>query len=200
MGLTATLKTDVADAARESEGAQVLRLLEELMLAHQKRVFRVALRLLGDADEAANAAQDCFLRAYRAIASCPAAEPDQRRWLMRIVSNLCLDRLRSRQWRWWKRRLGLDHTAARAQTALLGSPDRELLAREVGDRLSAALGRLSPRQRTVFVLRHYEGLALEEIASQLALNVGTVKAHLARAIGGLREELKDLYGKQSPDR
>lgn len=117
MGLTATLRTDVTDAAGERDGAQPLRLLEELMQAHQKRVWGIALRMLGDVDEAANAAQDCFLHAYRAMASCPAADPERSRWLMRIVSNLCLDRLRSRKWHWWKRRLGLDSTAAQLDPA-----------------------------------------------------------------------------------
>jgi len=197
MEFTASMRAGEAEAA--GEAAARLRLLEELMLAHQKRVLRVALRMLGDVDEAASAAQDCFLRAYRAIGSCPAAEAARARWLVRIVSNLCLDWLRSRKWRWWKRRLGLE-SAPNAAVAALAAPDRQLLARQIGDRLSLALARLSPRQRAVFVLRHYEGLALDEIASQLSLNVGTVKAHLARALDALREELKDLYGKQSPER
>ena len=56
---------------------------------------------------------------------------------------------------------------------------------------------LSPRQRAVFILRHYEALSLEEIAGILHLDVGTVKAHLFRALGKLREELKDIYTARS---
>jgi RNA polymerase sigma-70 factor (ECF subfamily) len=197
MQLTARTGIDEAEAAREAGNR--LRLLEDLMVAHQKRVFRVALRMLGDIDEAADATQDCFLRVHRSITSCPADETAHARWLLRIVSNLCLDRLRSRKWQWWKQRLGIER-ASSSQVSAIAGPDRELLSREMAIRLSAAMVRLSPRQRAVFVLRHYEGLALEEIASQLSLNVGTVKGHLARAIENLREELKDFYGKQSPER
>ncbi len=195
MELTATMHEAEADGA--SEAAAQVYLLERLMAAHQKLVFRIALRMLGEPEEAANAAQDCFLRAYRAIASCPGSDEGRRRWLLRIVSNLCLDRLRSRKWRWWKRGLGLEQAA---EAEAFSRPDRDVLAREIGDRLSAALARLSPRQRAVFILRHYEGLALEEITVQLALNIGTVKVHLSRALESLREELQDFYGKRTPDR
>jgi RNA polymerase sigma-70 factor (ECF subfamily) len=198
MEFTAAMPAD--DAARGRASSEQTGLLEELMLAHQKRVFALALRMLGDAEEAANATQDCFLRAFRSMARCPAADAERRHWLLRIVANLCLDRLRSRRWRAWMSRVGLGIREAGTASSAIGRPERDLLARELGDRLSLALRRLSPRQRAVFVLRHYEGLSLEEIASQLALRVGTVKAHLARAIGNLREELKDLYGKQSPER
>jgi RNA polymerase sigma-70 factor (ECF subfamily) len=66
-------------------------------------------------------------------------------------------------------------------------------AGEIGQRLAAALGRLSIRQRTVFTLRHYEDMSLEEIGWLLGLDVGTVKAHMFRAVTKLRVELRDLY-------
>ena len=67
------------------------------------------------------------------------------------------------------------------------------LAGEIGERLAAALGKLSVRQRTVFTLRHYEDMSLEEIGNLLGLDVGTVKAHMFRAVTKLRVELRDLY-------
>jgi RNA polymerase sigma-70 factor (ECF subfamily) len=75
------------------------------------------------------------------------------------------------------------------------SPDAQdrVLAGEIGSRIEAALGKLSGRQRAVFMLRHYEDMRLEEIATTLGLDVGTVKAHMARAVAKLRVELKDLY-------
>ena len=66
-------------------------------------------------------------------------------------------------------------------------------AAQISARLEMALGRLSARQRAVFTLRHYEGRSLEEIATLLGLDVGTVKAHMFRAVSKLREELRDLY-------
>ena len=76
------------------------------------------------------------------------------------------------------------------------SPDSEdqLFARQIGARLAQALPELSDRQRAVFALRHFEGKSLEEIGVVLGLDVGTVKAHMARAMARLRTELQDLYG------
>ena len=65
---------------------------------------------------------------------------------------------------------------------------------EIMARLERAMGRLSARQRAVFTLRHYEDLSLEEISRILDLDVGTVKAHMFRAVTKLREQLRDLYG------
>ncbi len=174
---------------------------EDLVAAHQKRIFRLALRLLGDAEEAAGATQDCFLRAFQARRRCPQDPAGQQRWLARLATNLCLDRLRSRKWNWWRRRLGLEGKEAGAEVAALvsplRSPEREMLAHELAGQLSRVLDRLSPRQRAVFVLRHYEGCSLEEIAQQLSLHVGAVKAHLSRALVKLRRELRDFYGHQA---
>ncbi len=163
---------------------------EALVAAHQRRLFLLALRLLGDAEEAATATQDCFLRVFKALDRCPLTAPEQQRWLARVVINLCLDRLRSRKWNWWRERLGLENRDA----THVRTPERELLSKEIATQLARALERLSPRQRAVFVLRHYEGQSLEQIAEQLSLTVGAVKAHLARAISHLRRELKDFYG------
>ena len=76
------------------------------------------------------------------------------------------------------------------------SPEAEdrYFAGQIGERLTIALERLSPRQRAVFTLRHFEDLSLEEIGDMLGLDVGTVKAHMFRALAKLREDLRDLYG------
>jgi RNA polymerase sigma-70 factor (ECF subfamily) len=71
--------------------------------------------------------------------------------------------------------------------------ERQLLSKQIQQRLESALAKLSNRQRAVFSLRHYEAMALEEIAEVLKLDVGTVKAHLFRAVSRLRTELRDLY-------
>lgn len=166
------------------------------MLAEQARIFRLCQRMLGDSDEAGSATQDVFLKAYQAWERTAADLDDPSRWVTRIAVNTCLDRLRSRRWQFWRRRPdGPDEELILAM-APAREPDGEaqVFAREIGKRLAEALEQLSPRQRAVFTLRHFEDLALEEIAAQLGLDVGTVKAHLARAVSRLREELKDLYG------
>jgi RNA polymerase sigma-70 factor (ECF subfamily) len=166
------------------------------MLAEQGRIFRLCQRMLGDSDEAGSAVQDVFLKAYQAWSRTAADLDDPSRWVTRIAVNTCLDRLRSRRWQFWRKRPdGPDEELILAM-APSAEPDGEarVFAREIGARLAAALERLSPRQRAVFTLRHFEDYPLEEIAAQLGLDVGTVKAHLARAVARLREELKDLYG------
>jgi RNA polymerase sigma-70 factor (ECF subfamily) len=91
------------------------------------------------------------------------------------------------------------------QRSATPSAEDELFATQVARRLTSALAKLSERQRTVFVLRHYEDRSLEDIAEMLKLDLGTVKAHLARAVAKLRNELRDLYfprvsgaGRQTP--
>jgi RNA polymerase sigma-70 factor (ECF subfamily) len=81
----------------------------------------------------------------------------------------------------------------REQSAGDPGADQQVFAGQIGKRLEQALDRLSPRQRAVFTLRHFENKDLDEIAEILAIDKGSVKSHMFRAIGKLREELKDLY-------
>ncbi len=171
------------------------------MMTEQRRVFQLCYRLLGERDEADTATQEVFLKAYRALSGPGVADPaDPARWLTRIAVNTCLDRLRSRRWRFWRQRPRGDDERAILAMAADGAPNAEdrLYAKEIAARLDAALQNLSPRQRSVFVLRHYQDLSLEEVAGSLALDVGTVKAHMARAVAKLRKELRDLYLPAAP--
>lgn len=165
------------------------------MLAEQRRIFLLCQRMLGESDEAGSATQDAFFKAYRALERNENPPDEPAKWLTRIAVNTCLDRLRSRRWQFWRRRPNQEDEALILAMAPSGSPDAEdhLFARQIAGRLAAALDRLSARQRAVFTLRHYEDHSLEEIATVLGLDVGTVKAHMARAVVKLREELKDLY-------
>ena len=109
--------------------------------------------------------------------------------------NTCLDRLRSKSWRIWQQRPAPEDEELILQMVSGTDPDAErlLFAKQIQQRLELALAKLSDRQRVVFSLRHYDAMALEEIAAVLKLDVGTVKAHLFRALTKMREELKDLY-------
>lgn len=163
----------------------------------QRRVFALCHRLLQDRDEADSAAQDVFLKAYQAInkKNAPPIQ-DPARWLTRIAINTCLDRLRSRKWQFWRRRPSPEDENAILRMAASSAPEAEdqYFARQIRMRLEIAMGRLSGRQRAVFTLRHYEDLSLEEIGGVLGLDVGTVKAHMSRAVAKLRKDLRDLYG------
>ena len=168
------------------------------MAAEQRRVFLLCYRLMGNRDEADTATQDVFLKAYRALGGSRSEELlEPAKWLTRVAVNTCLDRLRSRRWRFWRQRIDPgDEQIVLALAPDVGpSAEDRLLAAEIAKRLAAALSGLSGRQRSVFVLRHYEDRSLEEIAEILGLEVGTVKSHLSRALVKLRDELRDLYVK-----
>ena len=166
------------------------------MASEQRRVFSLCLRLLQDPDEAGSATQDVFLKAYQALKKDDTRElDDPARWVTRIAVNACLDRLRSRKWQFWRKRPSQEDEAAVLAIARSKAPEAEdrYFASQISARLDAALGRLSARQRAVFTLRHYEQKSLEEIGTLLDLDIGTVKAHMFRAVSKLREELRDLY-------
>jgi RNA polymerase sigma-70 factor, ECF subfamily len=167
------------------------------MASEQRRIFLLCRRLLQDADEADSATQDVFFKAYRALAKRTESDEldNPGKWLTRIAVNTCLDKLRSKSWKLWQRRPAPQDEEVILLMAAGTDPDAErlLFAKQIQQRLDSAQAKLSGRQRTVFALRHYELLALEEIADILKLDVGTVKAHLFRALSKMREELKDLY-------
>lgn len=168
------------------------------MASEQKRIYLLCRRLLQDPEEADSATQDVFLKAYKALqkASRQSEEleyPDK--WVTRIAVNTCLDRLRSKAWKIWQRRPSAEDEKVILEMTPGSDPDaeRQFFAKQIQQRLEAALAKLSYRQRAVFSLRHYDAMSLEEIAEILHVDTGTVKAHLFRATGKLREELRDLY-------
>jgi RNA polymerase sigma-70 factor (ECF subfamily) len=173
------------------------------MTQEQRRVYALCRRMLQDPDEADSATQDVFLKAYQAIQRDGGKDlDDPARWLSKIAVNTCLDRLRSKKWQIWRRRPAPEDEAFILSMTPSTSPEAEdrYFAGQISGRLAAALGRLSARQRAVFTLRHYEEMSLEEIGQILGLDVGTVKAHMFRAVNRLREELRDLYEGRSHER
>lgn len=180
--------------AKAEEGSLV-RDFGTWMTAEQRRVYHLCYRFLRDREEADSATQDVFLKAFQALKKDGKEIDDLAKWVTRIAVNTCLDRLRSRKWQFWRRRPEPDDESRILSEAVTRQPDAECLsyARQVNERLQAALDRLSARQRAVFTLRHFEDLSLEEIAAALGLDVGTVKAHMFRAVAKLRTELQDLY-------
>src|SRR5690348_17058478 len=168
------------------------------MASEQKRIFLLCRRMLQDPDEADSATQDIFLKAFKALSrdKCePADMASPANWITRIAMNTCMDRLRSRAWKIWQRRPAPSDEELILRQIPGTAPDAERLmfAKQIQRRLDVAVGKLTERQRAVFLLRHYEAMTLEDIASVLQLDIGTVKAHLFRALHKMREELKDLY-------
>ena len=172
------------------------------MASEHRRVFGLCQRLLRDSDEADSATQDVFLKAYTALRKEALRKEDAKvlddpaRWLTRIAVNTCLDRLRSQRWRFWRKRPSQQDEQLILRLASSSRPEAEdrYFAVQIRARLESALEKLSPRQRATFTLRHYDDLSLEEIGNLLDLDIGTVKAHMHRAVVKLRHELRDLYG------
>ena len=182
---------------REIHVGADLREFGSWMSSEQRRVFLLCRRMLQDPDEADSATQDAFLKAFKALSTKGAAEEleNPAKWITRIAVNTCLDRLRSRSWKLWRRRPAPSEEETILGMTPGGSPDaeRQLFSKQIQQRLESALAKLSSRQRAVFSLRHYDAMALEQIAEVLELDTGTVKAHLFRAVSKLRQELRDLY-------
>ena len=163
----------------------------DLVAAHQRTVFNLALHLLGDRDEALDLSQEVFLRVFRTLSHF-RGQSALRTWIYRIVVN----QARNRQ-RWWRRRRRADLVSLDDHLERCGDleatsevpPDRLLASKETAARIWAAMERLPFDQRTALVLREIDGLRYEEIAFSLDVAVGTVKSRLTRARQTLREEL-----------
>ena len=186
-----------ASGLAEFTGRDLVRDFDSWMESEQRRVYALCQHMLQDRDDADSATQDVFFKAYQALKKGDGAQlEDPARWLTRIAINTCLDRLRSQKWQFWRRRPQPEDEQLILSMAASTAPGAEAhcFAGEIRTRIDAALGRLSARQRSVFTLRHYQDLSLEEIGGLLGLDVGTVKAHMFRAVSKLRVELRDLYG------
>jgi len=158
----------------------------------RERVFNVALRVVGNSDDASDVLQDVFLLLFRKIHRF-RERAFFASWVYRITVNMSLDHLRRR------RRAPLP-TATESlldgpqETGDLSSPERRLAGRDLERHVRIALRGLSPRLRIVIVLRYLEGLAYGDIAEILECSVGTVKSRLNRAHAAMRRELSRRYG------
>ena len=168
---------------------------DEIVLAHQRRIYRVLLGLVRDTDAAGTLTQECFFRAYRNLKSF-RGQSSIGTWLVRIAVNLAIDHARSRRNSFLRRMFGGSNREDVAATAEAlpdpaASPEQQLGAREELQAVWSAVDQLPPRQRAVFLLRFAEEMTLEEIAQAMTLEVGTVKAHLSRALTAVRKRLKE---------
>lgn len=156
---------------------------EELVRRYESLAFRTAYLIVADADEARDAAQDGFLRAYGALRRFRAGS-EFRPWLLRIVANAARNRRRSSN-----RRVSLALRAAAAEPPANGrvpSPEAAVLAGERRGLLLAAIERLSLEDRDVIVMRWFGELTEAEMAAALDCPRGTVKSRLSRAMTRLR--------------
>lgn len=179
-----------ADLARDLDAS-----FDALVLAHQDRLYTIALRMLGDPHDAEEVAQDALVRAYRALAGYEPArirELRLRGWLATIVLNLCRSRVTRRAAR-GASPLTLDSAEgsmlAPAAPVLQG-PSAIAERSAERDRWAARLGALPVAYRSAIVLRHVDGLSYPEVAAALDRPEGTVKAQVHRGIAMLRTMLE----------
>lgn len=159
---------------------------EEIVRRYQQLAFRTAYVITGSAAEAEDAAQDGFVKAFRALDRFrPGAPP--RPWLLRIVANEARNRVRST-----RRRLGLELRLAEGFRPgdAAPSPEAAAVARESHERLMGLLNGLDDDDRRVIAMRHLLELSGEETAAALGIPQGTVKSRLSRALARLRARLE----------
>ena len=180
----------VKAAQAEGRHAEARERYAELVGRHQRRASRIAFHYLRDAAEVDEAVQDAFVKAYSHLQSFREELPFEV-WFTRILINGCLDRIkaRTRRERWVTSMPdgpGGERDFAERIAGGGPSPEDLLLAKERGRRVAEALARLPDRQRTVFMLSHYEGCTSKEVSAITGLNESTVRVHLFRAIRKLR--------------
>jgi len=171
---------------------------EELVRHYDHAVLRLALHLTGTEHDAQDVYQDAFLKAYKNIGNF-RFECSFYTWIYRIVTNLCLDHLRKRNVR--KEDAPVAKDASGGEYDLLdqvpdaragANPERDLMRRQLGARISGALEKLTPRERMVFELKHYHGLKLRTVGEILHTTEETAKNTLFRATQKLRGALSDM--------
>ena len=167
---------------------------DEIVRAHQDRVYSFCARMLSDREEALDASQDVFLAAYRNMESF-RGDAALSTWLLRIAANRCLNRIRqrkstaARESPWPDAGEDGDGPVFQPATPEGQGPDRVAENRETGAILSKALGRLDPGTRSMVLLSDVEGFSYDEIAELENVPVGTVKSRLHRARMALRRML-----------
>jgi RNA polymerase sigma-70 factor (ECF subfamily) len=175
---------------------------EALVHRYDRDVLRIALNILHKPDDARDVYQEAFLKIYKNLHRF-RFECSFYTWMYRIVTNVCLDFLRRRKSRPEDQAPelalqmngdapGVDFFDRQEEKSAASNPERRLMGLEIGRRISVALERLSPRERMVFEMKHYQGLKMRAIGDALGTSEETVKNSLFRATRKLREQLEGL--------
>ena len=205
--------TGRGDAGREDDRQQIrlqeMELIREaqagsrtafdaLVRQYEHQVLRLALHLTGSEQDAEDIYQEAFLKAFRYIGNF-RFECSFYTWIYRIVTNLCLDQLRRKKTRREDHAIVMDHSgdeidllASVSDNRSFSNPAKELDRKVLAERIQAALVKLTPRERMVFELKHYQGLRLRTIGEMLNTTEETAKNTLFRATKKLRAQLAEL--------
>ena len=176
---------------------------EALVHKYDQDVLRLAMNMMKRSEDARDIYQEAFLKVYKNLHRF-RFECSFYTWVYRIVTNVCLDNLRRRNTRREEQApenpggAGADDAGRadffdrQAEMRAEANPERKLMGREIGRRIGAALDQLSPRERMVFEMKHYQGLKLRAIGEMLGTSEETVKNSLFRATQKMRSQLEGL--------
>jgi RNA polymerase sigma-70 factor, ECF subfamily len=189
----------IDDTSLIREAQQGNRAAFEVLVRHYDQpVLRLAMHLTGSESDAQDIYQEAFLKAYKNLGSF-RFECSFYTWIYRIVTNLCLDHLRKRSVRKEDAPVAVDQSGEEyslleqvADGRAGANPERDLMRRELGGKIMAALTRLTPRERMVFELKHYHGLKLRTVGEMLHTTEETAKNTLFRATQKLRGALAEM--------
>jgi len=188
-----TTEIDLVRAAQRGDAGA----FDELVRAHDHNVLRMAYNLLRSEEDARDIYQEAFLRVYRNLPNF-RFDSSFSTWLYRIVSNLCLDQLRKRKVRHeeaatFEGQSGeVDRMQFIPEERADVDPERRFESAQVGSRIQEVLGSLSPRERLVFEMRHYQGMRLKAIGQSLGVTEEAAKNCLFRATQKMRSALGDF--------
>jgi RNA polymerase sigma-70 factor (ECF subfamily) len=171
---------------------------EELIYNYDKKVLALALKYVKNEDDAKDIYQDVFIRVFRGLKRFQF-KSEFSTWLYRIVINVCLThKTRSNKREFVSIYPESDEERENMNTDLEiidnnPLPDRSVTSAEISEHINSAIETLSPRQKMIFILKHYEGYKLTEIAEMLQCGEGTIKKYLFDAVRKMRTQLADLY-------
>ena len=167
----------------------------DLVGRYKKKIYHLAYDITGNHHDAEDISQEVFMKVYRALETF-RRDAKMSSWLYQIAVNTSIDSLRRKSTKPAKSMGELDHMSTQENILAGGSydfdPVRSTESAQIQNRISQALQKISPKERTVFVMCHYNGLKLNETAAILNVTIGTVKSLLFRAIRKLRKELSPL--------
>jgi RNA polymerase sigma-70 factor, ECF subfamily len=167
----------------------------QIVEAHQSFAYAVAFRIIGDKTEAQDITQEAFVRLWKHIATYKQ-EIKLSTWLYKIVTNLCLDFLKSARYQQYRLHDDLNHAGDFHSVV---TPENVLHEKELRDEIERATNTLSPIQKAVFVLRDLEALAVDEVCEVLSMSPDNVKSNLYHARKKISETLRSVYQTSKPN-
>ena len=168
--------------------------LEELIYRYDKMVLRLAMKYTGDSDDAKDIYQEVFIRVFKGLSNFQF-KSEFSTWLFRITSNTCISFKRKYN---KTNHFSLNDEKNKIYLSTIPddnelSPDNLAVNSEYGNKINKALSTLSPNQKMSFLLKHYEGYKIREIAEMMNCKEGTIKKYLFDAVKRLKKQLENSY-------